>query len=127
MTGRRTVAVTGAAIALLLFAAVVVRLIADIPLLAMASTSVLGEAVIVIEAVALSVQLALAVAAGLIAWRSWLGKARRQWPGIVVFSIVCGLGIFTASRGFGPVAVAGWIAIILGGTALLAQTWTIWE
>lgn len=128
MTPPRLVAVTGAATAILLLAVVGVQLTMSLPLLAMASTDVVAQVALVIQAVALSVQLALAVAAALIAWRSWMGKARSPWPGFVVFSIVCALGIFTASRGYGPPAsVVGWIATILAGAALLAQTWTIWE
>ena len=120
--------VTGAATALLLLAAVVVQLVGDLPFLdTPGSVTVLAAGLLVLQAVALSVQLALAVAAALIAWRSWIGKARSHWPGMVVFSIVCGLGIFTASRPFGPAAVVGWVAIVLSGAALLAQTWTIWE
>jgi hypothetical protein len=122
------VAVTGAATALLLLAAVVVQLLSDLPFLdTLGSVTVLAAGLLVLQAVALSVQLALAVAAALIAWRSWAGKARSHWPGMVVFSIVCGLGMFTASRPFGPAAVVGWVAIVLSGAALLAQTWTIWE
>jgi len=84
----------------------------------------LAAALLVIEALVLAVVLALAISAGLIAWRCWLGKGRSRWPGVVVFSLVCGLGLFTAARGLGSVAVAGWLAILVGGAALVAQTST---
>jgi hypothetical protein len=126
MNRPRTVAVTGVATALLLLVFVVIRLIQDLPLLRafLASSDSLAMALLVIEAAVLAVVLALAIAAGLIAWRSWLGKARSRWPGVVVFSLVCGLGLFTAARGLGSVAVAGWLAILVGGAALVAQTST---
>jgi hypothetical protein len=88
---------------------------------------VYAEAILVIEAVSLSIVLVLALAVALIARRSWLGKARSPWPGFVVFSIVCALSIFATSRGLGPVTAVGWVAIILSGAALLAQTSTMWE
>jgi hypothetical protein len=126
MNRPRTVAVTGAATALLLLVFVVIRLIQDLPLFlaSLASSDSLTMALLVIEAAVLAVVLALAIAAGLIAWRCWLGKARSRWPGVVVFSLVCGLGLFTAARGLGLVAVAGWLAILVGGAALVAQTST---
>jgi hypothetical protein len=126
MNRPRTVAVTGAATALLLLALVVIRLIQDLPLLRnfLASSDSLVAALLVIEAVGLGVVLALAIGAGLIAWRCWLGKARSRWPGVVVFSLVCGLGLLDASRGLGLVAVGGWLAIRVGGAALVAQTST---
>jgi hypothetical protein len=126
MNRPRTVAVTGAATALLLLALVVIRLIQDLPLLRnfLASSDSLVAALLVIEAVGLGVVLALAIGAGLIAWRCWLGKARSRWPGVVVFSLVCGLGLLDASRGLGLVAVGGWLAILVGGAALVAQTST---
>jgi hypothetical protein len=124
MNRPRTVAVTGAATALLLLTLVVIRLIQDLPLLRsfLASSDSLVAALLVIEAVVIGVVLALAIAAGLIAWRCWLGKAGSRWPGVMVFSLVCGLGLFTAARGLGLVAVAGWLAILAGGAALVAQT-----
>jgi hypothetical protein len=88
----------------------------------LASSDSLLAALLVVEAVVLGVVLALGIAAGLIAWRSWLGKARSRWPGVVVFSLICGLGLFTAARGLGLLAVAGWLAILVGGAALVAQT-----
>ena len=126
MNRPRTVAVTGAATALLLLVFVAIRLIQDLPLLRnfVASSDSLLTALLVIEALVLSVVLALAIAAALIAWRCWSGKARTRWPGVVVFSLVCGLGLFTAARGLGLVAVAGWLAILVGGAALVAQTST---
>ena len=97
------VAVTGAATALLLLAAVVVQLVSDLPFLdTPGSVTVLAAGLLILQAVALSVQLALAVAAALIAWRSWIGKARSHWPGMVVFSIVCGLGISRRHDPLGP-------------------------
>jgi len=126
MNRPRTVAVTGAATALLLLVFVVIRLIQDLPLLRdfLASSDSLAMALFVIEATVLAVVLALAIAAGLIAWRCWLGKARSRWPGVVVFSLVCAFGLFTAARGLGLFAVAGWLAILVGGAALVAQTST---
>jgi hypothetical protein len=124
MNRARRVAVTGAATALLLLVLVAIRLIQDLPLLRnfLASSDSLLAALLVVEAVVLGVVLALGIAAGLIAWRSWLGKARSRWPGVVVFSLICGLGLFTAARGLGLLAVAGWLAILVGGAALVAQT-----
>jgi hypothetical protein len=124
MNRPRTVAVTGAATALLLLVFVVIRLIQDLPLLRdfLASSDSLVAALLMIEAAVLGVVLALAIAAGVIAWRCWLGKARSRWPGVVVFSLVCGLGLLDAARGLGLVAVGGWLAILVGGAALVAQT-----
>jgi hypothetical protein len=124
MNRPRTVAVTSAATALLLLVFVVIRLIQDLPLLVafLASSDSLTMALLVIEAAVLAVVLALAIAAGLIAWRCWLGKARSRWPGVLVFSLVCGLGLLDAARGVGLVAVGGWMAILVGGAALVAQT-----
>lgn len=124
MNRPRTVAVTGAATALLLLLFVVLRLIQDLPLLRdfLASSDSLAMALLVIEAAVLAVVLALAIAAGLIAWRCWLGKARSRWPGVLVFSLVCGLGLLDAAGGLGLVAVGGWLAILVGGAALVAQT-----
>jgi hypothetical protein len=124
MNRARRAAVTGAATALLLLVLVAIRLIQDLPLLRnfLASSDSLLAALLVVEAVVLGVVLALGIAAGLIAWRSWLGKARSRWPGVVVFSLICGLGLFTAARGLGLLAVAGWLAILVGGAALVAQT-----
>jgi len=102
------------------------RLIQDLPLLRdfLASSDSLAMALFVIEVTVLAVVLALAIAAGLIAWRCWLGKARSRWPGVAVFSLVCAFGLFTAARGLGLAAVAGWLAILVGGAALVAQTST---
>jgi hypothetical protein len=124
MNRPRTVAVTGAATALLLLVFVVIRLIQDLPLVRefLGSSDSLVAALLVIEAVVLGIVFALAIAAGLIAWRCWLGKARSRWPGVLVFSLVCGLGLLDAARGVGAVAVAGWLAILVGGAALVAQT-----
>jgi len=127
MNRARRIAVTGAATALLLFVLVAIRLVQDLPLLRdfLASSDSFVAALLVVEAVALAVVLALGIASGLIAWRSWLGKARSRWPGVVVFSLVCALGLFDAARGVGSVALAGWLAILVGGAALVAQTSTI--
>jgi hypothetical protein len=124
MNRPRTVAVTGAATALLLLVFVVIRLIQDLPLLRafLASSDSLTMALLIVEAAALAVVLALAIGAGLIAWRCWLGKARSRWPGVLVFSLVCGLGLLDAARGLGLVAIGGWLAILVGGAALVAQT-----
>jgi hypothetical protein len=126
MNRPKTVAVTGAATALLLLILVIVRLIKDLPLLRnfLASSDSLVGALLVIEVVVLAVVLVLAIGAGLIAWRCWLGTARSRWPGVVVFSLVCGLGLFTAANGLGPIAAAGWLAILVSGAALVAQTST---
>jgi hypothetical protein len=124
MNRTRRVAVTGAATALLLLVFVVIRLIQDLPLLLayLASSDSLTMALVIIEAAVLAVVLALAIASGLIAWHCWLGKARSRWPGVLVFSLVCGLGLLDAAGGVGLVAVGGWLAILVGGAALVAQT-----
>ena len=126
MNRLRTVAVTGAATALLLLVFVVIRLIQDLPLLRtfLASSDSLVTALVVIEAVVIGLVLVLAIAAAVVAWRNWLEKGRSRWPGVVVFSLVCGLGLFVAASGLGLVAVGGWLAILVGGAALVAQTST---
>jgi hypothetical protein len=123
MNRMTTIAVTGTATAIVLLAIVVVRIIQDLPLLgdAFTSSNSLAVALLVIDAVVLGVVLGLALAAGLIAWRGWRGEAGSRWLGVVVFSLVCGLGFFTASRGAGLAAVVGWMALLFGAAGLVAH------
>lgn len=122
----RTVAITGAASAVLLTVGFVVRVIQDLPVVrdAFTSSDSLAAALLLIEAVVLGVVAILAVGSGVVAWRNWVGRARSRLPGVIVFALIALGGFFFAAQGFGWVRVAGWTSIVLAGAGLIAQTST---